>query len=72
MPQPKTCEIDAEYLQAIGLLALTQKASTSFLQRSLGLTYNAAAKLMERAESDGFVSKPNTVGKREVLIKKET
>jgi len=58
---------DEKYEQAVGLLVLTGKASTSFLQRKLGLGYNAAARLMERAEEEGLVSRPNHVGKRDVL-----
>lgn len=57
---------EADYDRAIGIMVRTKRASTSFLQREIGLTYNAAAKLMERAEADGFVSKPDAVGKRHV------
>ena len=45
-----------------------QKASTSYLQRQLRVGYNNAARLIERMEQDGFVSKPDHVGRREVLI----
>ncbi len=37
------------------------------LQRKLALGYNAAARLIERAEDEGIVSRPDHVGKREVL-----
>lgn len=57
---------EADYDRAIGIMVRTKRASTSFLQRKIGLAYNAAAKLMERAEADGFVSKPDAVGKRHV------
>ena len=60
---------DEKYEQAVGLMVLSGIASTSFLQRKLGLGYNAAARLMERAEGDLVVAKPNHVGKREVLIR---
>ena len=59
---------DLKYEQLVGLLVLSQCASTSYAQRMLGLGFNAAARLIERAEADGFVSRPNAVGKREVLI----
>ena len=59
---------DADYERAIGILVLHQKASTSFLQRTMRLGYNAAASLMERAEGDGFVSRAANTGKRDVLI----
>lgn len=57
---------EADYDRAIGIIVRTKRASTSFLQREMGLAYNAAAKLMERAEADGFVSRPDAVGKRHV------
>jgi len=56
------------YAQAIDIIARAQKASTSFLQRTLNVGYNNAAKLIERMEADGFVSKADHVGRREVLI----
>lgn len=59
---------DADYDRAIGILVRTKRASTSLIQRDIGIGYNAAAKLMERAEADGFVSRPNEVGKREVML----
>ena len=59
---------DADYERAIGILVLHQKASTSYLQRTMRLGYNAAASLMERAEKEGFVSRATNTGKRDVLI----
>ena len=56
------------YAQAIDVIARHQKASTSFLQRHLRIGYNNAARLIERMEQDGFVSRPDHVGRREVLI----
>ena len=44
-----------------------RKASTSFVQRRLGIGYNAAANIMEILEADGFISAPDHVGKREIL-----
>ncbi len=60
-------EADA-YARAIEIIASAQKASTSYLQRQLRVGYNNAARLIERMEVDGFVSKPDHVGRREVLI----
>ncbi|KPF76397.1 cell division protein FtsK [alpha proteobacterium AAP81b] len=60
-------EADA-YARAIEIVAAAQKASTSYLQRQLRVGYNNAARLIERMEQDGFVSKPDHVGRREVLI----
>jgi S-DNA-T family DNA segregation ATPase FtsK/SpoIIIE len=56
------------YARAIEVVATAQKASTSYLQRQLRVGYNNAARLIERMEQDGFVSKPDHVGRREVLI----
>ncbi len=56
------------YARAIDIIAQAQKASTSYLQRQLRVGYNNAARLIEQMEQDGFVSKPDHVGRREVLI----
>ncbi len=57
------------YDQAVALVAREGKASTSFIQRHLQIGYNRAARLMERMEKEGVVSKANAVGKREVLVR---
>jgi len=54
--------------QAVALVARERKASTSFIQRHLQIGYNRAARLIERMEKEGMVSKANHVGKREVLL----
>ena len=59
---------DPLYDQAVALVAREQKASTSFVQRHLQIGYNRAARIVERMESEGIISKGNHVGKREVLI----
>mgnify|MGYP002777957032 CR=1 FL=1 len=56
------------YAKAIDVVAKNQKASTSFIQRHLRIGYNNAARLIERMEQDGFVSRPDHVGRREVLV----
>jgi DNA segregation ATPase FtsK/SpoIIIE, S-DNA-T family len=56
------------YARAIEIIASAQKASTSYLQRQLRVGYNNAARIIEKMEQDGFVSKPDHVGRREVLI----
>lgn len=57
-----------KYLAAVGLMVLTGKGSTSYVQRVLGIGYNQAARLVEQMERDGIMAKPNSVGKREVLV----
>ncbi|ODP35943.1 DNA translocase FtsK [Sphingomonas turrisvirgatae] len=56
------------YRRACQLVAESQKASTSWLQRQLRVGYNSAARLIERMEKDGLVSRPDHVGRREVLM----
>ena len=60
---------DDLYDQAVALVAREGKASTSFVQRHLQIGYNRAARLIERMEAEGVVSKANHVGKREVLAR---
>ena len=55
--------------QAVNLVAREGKASTSFIQRHLGIGYNRAAKLIEQMEKEGVVSPANHVGKRDVLVR---
>jgi DNA segregation ATPase FtsK/SpoIIIE, S-DNA-T family len=55
--------------QAVALVAREGKASTSFIQRHLGIGYNRAAKLIEQMEKEGVVSAANHVGKRDVLVR---
>jgi len=59
---------DELYDEAVALIAREGKASTSFIQRHLQIGYNRAARIIERMESEGVVSKANRVGRREVLI----
>ena len=55
------------YAQAVSLVVRDFKASTSYVQRCLGIGYNRAAELIERMEQDGIVGPANHVGKRDVL-----
>jgi len=59
---------DNLYDEAVALIAREGKASTSFIQRHLQIGYNRAARIIERMEGEGVVSKANRVGRREVLI----
>ena len=60
-------EKDELYQTAIEIIKTEGKASTSFLQRKLQIGYNRAARIIDMMEADGFVSKANHVGKRDVL-----
>ncbi len=59
---------DELYREAVAIVAGEGKASTSFVQRRLQIGYNRAARLIERMEAEGLVSKPDRVGRREILI----
>lgn len=60
---------DDLYDQAVAVVTKEGKASTSFIQRHLRIGYNSAARLIERMEKEGVVSKANHAGKREVLAR---
>ncbi len=63
---------DELYDQALSLILREGKASTSFVQRHLQIGYNRAARIIERMESEGVVSRANHVGKREILLQSST
>ncbi len=56
------------YDQAVAIVLRDKKASTSYVQRRLGIGYNRAATLIERMENEGVISAPNSSGKREILV----
>jgi S-DNA-T family DNA segregation ATPase FtsK/SpoIIIE len=58
------------YAKACQLVAESQKASTSWIQRQLRIGYNSAARLIDKMEEDGLISPPNHVGRRDVLVDK--
>ena len=59
---------DELYDKALAIVARERKATTSYVQRRLEIGYNRAARLIERMEDEGVISKPNHQGKREVLL----
>jgi DNA segregation ATPase FtsK/SpoIIIE, S-DNA-T family len=59
---------DALYNQAVQVVARDGKASTSYLQRKLSIGYNSAAKLIERMENEGLITRADHVGRRQVLM----
>lgn len=62
---------DPLFGQARQLVIQTQKASTSFLQRKLGVGYARAARLMDTLEEAGIVSAQEGSRQRDVLVKEE-
>jgi len=59
---------DDPYAQAVAVVLRDRKASTSYIQRRLGIGYNRAASIIERMEVEGIVSPANHAGKREILL----
>ena len=59
---------DELYDKAVHIVCTDKKASTSYVQRRLGIGYNKAATLIERMEREGVISPPNHAGKREILV----
>jgi DNA segregation ATPase FtsK/SpoIIIE, S-DNA-T family len=59
---------DDLYDQAVALVLRDRKASTSYVQRRLGVGYNRAATLVERMEKEGLIGAANHAGKREILV----
>ncbi len=70
-PQGEDSPEDQLFRRAVQVVAESQKASTSYVQRQLRVGYNSAARLIERMEQEGLVSRPDHVGRREVLIDTE-
>jgi S-DNA-T family DNA segregation ATPase FtsK/SpoIIIE len=65
-------ESDDPYDQAVAIVLRDGKASTSYIQRRLGIGYNRAASLVERMEQEGIIGPANHAGKREILVPTET
>ena len=59
---------DELYDKAVHVVLTDKKASTSYVQRRLGVGYNKAATLIERMEREGVISPANHAGKREILV----
>ena len=57
------------YSKAVAIVLKDKRASTSYVQRRLGIGYNRAASIIERMETEGIVSAPNHSGRREILRK---
>ncbi|MEZ5819081.1 MAG: DNA translocase FtsK 4TM domain-containing protein [Hyphomicrobiaceae bacterium] len=65
---PPPVSADDLFDRAVAIVHRDGKASTSYLQRRLGIGYNRAADLIERMEAEGLVSPADSVGRRRVLM----
>jgi len=57
---------DELYNKAVEIIRTEGKASTSFLQRKLGIGYNRAARIIDQMEEEKIISPANHIGKREI------
>ncbi len=62
---------DEKFAEAVELVTMSQKASTSFLQRKLGLGYGRAAKIIDTMEERGIVGPANGSKPREVFLQRQ-
>ena len=61
-------DLDDMYDAAVACVAEMGKASTSLLQRKLGLGYNRAARIMDSMERNGVIGPANGAKPREVYV----
>jgi S-DNA-T family DNA segregation ATPase FtsK/SpoIIIE len=54
--------------KAVAIVANDRKASTSYIQRRLGIGYNKAANLVEQMEREGMIGPSGPGGKREIFL----
>jgi len=59
---------DELFDEAVEIVKRDRRATTSYLQRRLGIGYNRAASLIERLEDEGIIGPAGRAGKREILI----
>ena len=62
---------DSKYADAVRVAVEENRVSTSLLQRRLEIGYSRAAKLIDRMQAEGYVSAPDGVKPRTVLITPE-
>jgi DNA segregation ATPase FtsK/SpoIIIE, S-DNA-T family len=64
-------EKDPRYDEAVAAVLESRQPTISYIQRRLRIGYNGAARLIEAMEQAGIVTRPNAMGKREVLVPKQ-
>ena len=63
---------DELYNRALEVVKLTRRASTSHLQRRMGIGYNHAARLIDLLEDRGVIGPAKGAGPRDILVDLET
>jgi len=63
-------DYDEMYDQAVDMVAETQQASISMIQRRLRVGYNRAARMVEQMEKDGVIGPADGAKPREVFARK--
>lgn len=61
-------DIDERFEEAARMVVLSQKGSTSDLQRKMSLGYSRAGKIMDQLEAAGIVGPPDGSKPRQVLV----
>lgn len=68
--EPPSKDVDGMYRNAVRLVAEEGKASTSLIQRKLGVSYARAARLIEDMEGNGIIGPADGSRPRDVLNNK--
>ncbi|RJX32875.1 MAG: DNA translocase FtsK [Oxalobacter sp.] len=63
-----TSETDVLYDRAVACVLETGRASTTLVQRRLGIGYPRAARLMDQLEQNGVISPMRSNGNRDILV----
>ncbi len=63
-------EKDPRFDEAVAAVLESRQPTISYVQRRLRIGYNGAARLIEAMENAGIVTRPNAMGKREVIVPK--
>jgi DNA segregation ATPase FtsK/SpoIIIE, S-DNA-T family len=63
-------EKDPRFDEAVAAVVESRQPTISYVQRRLRIGYNGAARLIEAMENAGIVTRPNAMGKREVIAPK--